>query len=295
MDIHRLRVFLSVFRNRSFSRASEELHLSQPTVSDHIKAIEEELNCRVFDRLGRKIVPTKEAGILAGRAAEILEKVDGIPGLLSEFRKELAGHLVVGASTIPASYILPGLTASYRKEHPGVFFEVVVSDSRGIIERVAGDDLLMGIAGARLDIRQVNYLPFLEDELIVIAPPSFDDQKSMRLAEVALLPMVMREQGSGTRREFEEILLREGLDPQVLAIVGLFGSTDAIKQAVKAGMGLSVISRRAVLDELKCGLLREIRIRKTDMKRRFFVVTHRKRTLPHIYKSFLEHILPDTR
>ena len=129
----------------------------------------------------------------------------------------------------------------------------------------------------------------------MIAPPSFGSHKSMRLEEVALLPRVMREEGSGTRRQFEEILLREGLDPQGLAIAGLFGSTDAIKQAVKAGMGLSVISRRAVLDELKCGLLREIRIRKADMKRRFFVVTHRKRTLPHIYKSFLEHILPGAR
>ncbi|MCL5023520.1 MAG: selenium metabolism-associated LysR family transcriptional regulator [Nitrospirae bacterium] len=290
MDIHHLRVFASVFKHRSFSKASEELHLTQPTVSDHIKALEEELNCRLFDRLSRKIIPTREAGVLIGRASEIIEKVEGIQALLGELRKELAGHLIIGASTIPATYILPGLTASYRKKYPGVFFEIVVSDSRGIIDKVAGHDLLVGVAGAKLDNGQVHYSPFLDDELIAIAAPSFTRSRSLALREVASLPMVMREQGSGTRREFEKILLKEGIDPQRLNIVGMFGSTDAVKQAVKEGMGVSVISRRAVRDEFACSLLREIRIKDADMKRHFFIVTHRKRTLPHLYKGFLEYL-----
>lgn len=268
------------------------MHLTQPTVSDHIKALEEELNCKLFDRLSRKIIPTKEAGVLIGRAGEIIEKVEGIQGLLGESRKELSGHLIIGASTIPATYILPGLTASYRKKHPGVFFEVVVSDSRGIIDKVAGHDLLVGMVGAKLDNGQVHYTPFLDDELIAIAAPSPAKIRGLGLREIAALPMVMREQGSGTRREFEKILLKEGIDPQQLSIVGLFGSTDAIKQAVKEGMGISVISRRAVRDELKCNMLREIKVKNADMKRQFFIVTHRKRTLPHIYKGFLESLLP---
>jgi DNA-binding transcriptional LysR family regulator len=295
MDIHHLRVFASVFKHRSFSKASEELHLTQPTVSDHIKALEVELKCKLFDRLSRKIIPTKEAGVLIGRANEIIEKVEGIRGLLGEFSKELSGHLIIGASTIPATYILPGLTASYRKKHPGVFFEIVVSDSRGIIDKVAGHDLLFGMVGAKLDHGQVHYSPFLDDELIAIAGPSFTRNKSLGFREIAALPMVMREQGSGTRREFEKILVEEGIDPQQLSIVGLFGSTDAIKQAVKEGMGISIISRRAVRDELMCNMLREIKIKDADMKRQFFIVTHRKRTLPHIYKGFLEYLLSSVR
>jgi DNA-binding transcriptional LysR family regulator len=97
--------------------------------------------------------------------------------------------------------------------------------------------------------------------------------------------------GSGTRREFEKILLKEGIGPQQLSMVGLFGSTDAMKQAVRGGMGISIISRRAVRNELKCNMLREIRIKDVNMKRHFFIVTHRKRTLPHIYKGFLEYLL----
>ncbi|HTR44232.1 MAG TPA: selenium metabolism-associated LysR family transcriptional regulator [Thermodesulfovibrionales bacterium] len=292
MDIHHLRVFASVFKHKSFSKASEELHLTQPTVSDHIKALEGELNCRLFDRLSRKIIPTKEAGVLIGRASEIIEKVEGIQGLLGEFRKELSGHLILGASTIPATYILPGLTASYRKKHPGVFFEIVVSDSRGIIDKVAGHDLLAGVVGAKLDNGQVHYSPFLDDELVAIAAPSFTTKKGLGLREIAALPMVMREEGSGTRREFEKILVKDGIDPHQLSIVGLFGSTDAVKQAVKEGMGISIISRRAVRDELRCKLLREIRITDAAMTRHFFIVTHKKRTLPHLYKGFLGFLLP---
>ncbi len=291
MDIHHLRVFASVFKHKSFSRASEELHLTQPTVSDHIKSLEGELNCKLFDRLGRKIIPTKEAGALIGRVSEIIEKVEGIRGMLGEFSKESSGHIIIGASTIPATYILPGLTAAYRRKHPGVFFEVVVSDSRGIVDKVAGHDLLVGMVGARLDNGQVHYTPYLDDELIAIAAPSLTESRSLSIREVAALPMVIRERGSGTRREFENILVREGIDPQQLGIVGLFGSTDAIKQAVKEGMGISIISRRSVKDELKCGMLREIRIKDADMKRQFYIITHRKRTLPHLYKVFLEYLL----
>ena len=291
MDIHHLKVFASVYKHRSFSKAAEELYLTQPTVSDHIRALEQELNCRLFDRLPRKIIPTKEAVVLIGRTQEIIERVEGFKDLLGEFRKDLAGHLVIGASTIPGTYILPGLTASFRQKNLSVLFEIVVSDSRAIIDKVAGDELLVGLVGAKLEARQVDYKPFLDDELIAVASGSFEGRKGLTIRELADSPIVMREQGSGTRREFEKILEKEGIDPHQLNIVGIFGSTDAIKQAVKEGMGMSIISRRSVKDELKCGLLREIKIKDADMKRQFYIITHRRRTLPHLYKIFLDYLL----
>lgn len=291
MDIHHLKVFASVYKHKSFSKAAEELYLSQPTVSDHIKALEEELNCKLFDRLSRRIIPTKEAGLLIGRAVEVIEKVEGIKELLGEFRKDLSGHLVIGASTIPGTYILPGLTVSFRRNNPSVLFEIVVSDSRAIIDKIAEHDLLIGIVGAKLEARQVHFEPFLDDELIAVAAGAYEAKKSMGLRDIAKSPIVMREQGSGTRKEFEKILEREGLDPHQLNIVGIFGSTDAIKQAVKEGMGISIISRRSVKDELKCEMLREIKIKDADMKRQFYIITHRKRTLPHLYRTFVDYLL----
>jgi len=291
MDIHHLKVFASVYKHKSFSKAAEELYLSQPTVSDHIKALEEELNCKLFDRLSRRIIPTKEAGLLIGRAVEVIEKVEGIKELLGEFRKDLSGHLVIGASTIPGTYILPGLTVSFRRKNPSVLFEIVVSDSRAIIDKIAEHELLIGIVGAKLEARQVHFEPFLDDELIAVASGAYEAKKSMGLRDIAKSPIVMREQGSGTRKEFEKILEREGIDPQQLNIVGIFGSTDAIKQAVKEGMGISIISRRSVKDELKCEMLREIKIKDADMKRQFYIITHRKRTLPHLYRTFVDYLL----
>jgi len=291
MDIHHLKVFASVYRHRSFSKAAEELNLTQPTISDHIRALEDELKCRLFDRLNRKVIPTKEAAVLIGKAQEIIERVEGFKDVLGEFRKDLSGHLVIGASTIPGTYILPGITASFRQKNSSVLFEIVVSDSRVIIDKVAGDDLLVGIVGAKLESKQVDYRPFLDDELIVVASGSFDTRKNIAIRDIASLPIVMREQGSGTRREFEKILEKDGIDFQHLNVVGIFGSTDAVKQAVKEGMGISIISRRSVEDELKCGMLKEIKIKNTDMKRQFFIIIHRKRTLPHIYKIFLEYLL----
>ncbi|MFH1026323.1 MAG: selenium metabolism-associated LysR family transcriptional regulator [Nitrospirota bacterium] len=291
MDIHHLKVFASVYKHKSFSKAAEELYLSQPTVSDHIKALEEELNCKLFDRLSRRIIPTKEAGLLIGRAVEVIEKVEGIKELLGEFRKDLSGHLVIGASTIPGTYILPGLTVSFRRKNPSVLFEIVVSDSRAIIDKIAEHDLLIGIVGAKLEARQVHFEPFLDDELIAVAAGAYEAKKSMGLRDIAKSPIVMREQGSGTRKEFEKILEREGIDPHQLNIVGIFGSTDAIKQAVKEGMGISIISRRSVKDELKCEMLREIKIKDADMKRQFYIITHRKRTLPHLYRTFVDYLL----
>ena len=136
----------------------------------------------------------------------------------------------------------------------------------------------------------MDYKPFLDDELIAVASSSFEMRKSISLSEIADFPIVMREQGSGTRREFEKILEKEGIDFQQLNVVGIFGSTDAVKQAVKEGMGISIISRRSVKDELKCGMLREIKIKDADMKRQFYIISHRKRTLPHLYKLFVDYL-----
>src|SRR5512143_3620760 len=115
MDIHHLRVFTTVFRNRSFSKASEELHLTQPTVSDHVKALEDELHCRLFDRLGRSIIPTKEADLLYSHSAELIEKADALKELIGQSKNTITGELNVGASTIPGTYVIPRIIADFTK------------------------------------------------------------------------------------------------------------------------------------------------------------------------------------
>lgn len=290
MDVHQLRVFASVYKNRSFSKASEELHLTQPTVSDHIKTLEEELQCRLFDRMGRTILPTQEAEVLYHHALTILERLGALQETFSRLKKEVSGELVVGASTIPGTYLMPGLVAGFTAQHHSVTFKVVIADSKDIAERVLKHDLLIGLVGARVGDGRLSFAPLTEDELIVIAAPALSVGDTRSLADLVTLPMVFREEGSGTRREVERLLEQKGISTEALRIAGIFGSTDSVKQAVKEGLGISILSKIAVADELRCGSLKEIKVPEVEMKRRFYVVTHKKRTLPLAYSLFFDYL-----
>lgn len=295
MDIHQLRVFASVFRNKSFSKASEELHLTQPTISNHIKSLEDEFDCNLFDRLGRTIIPTKEAEVLYSHSMELIEKADTIKEAIGEIRKDVTGKLVVGASTIPGVYLLPRIMSEFQKRYPLITFQILISDSRGIVDSVSKHELLLGFVGAKLGNEQINYMPFVQDKLIVVSSPNLEKNSRMTLKELVKLPMVLREEGSGTRKETEKFLESKGFSLEDLKISGIFGSTDAVKQAVKAGLGVSILSNFSVIDELDHEILKEIKLTDIEMKRRFYIVTHKKRTLPRLYDTFLKHIITESK
>lgn len=291
MDIHQLRVFVSVYKNKSFSRASEQMHLTQPTISDHIRSLEQEFECRLFDRLGRGIMPTPEAEALYLHAVDIIERADAIRDVVGQFRSAPSGTILIGASTIPGTYLLPPLLASFRAHHPEISFQIAVTDSRMVLDRVLSHDYLMGVVGTKLANQQVTYTPLCDDELIVVASPSAKLRPVKSVGELLRHPVVMREDGSGTRKEIERILESRNIGLDALQVSGVFGSTDAIKQAVKAGLGISVLSRLAVQDELAHGTLVEMPVNGLRMKRQFYLITHEKRTLPPAYAVFSKHLI----
>lgn len=288
MDIHRLRVFISVFKNKSFSRASAELFLTQPTVSDHIRSLEEEFNCKLFDRLSRTIIPTKEADLLYIHAEEIIEKADSLMDLMNHFKDDISGELMIGASTIPGTYVLPPLMAEFKNNYPAIKYQVVISDSKGIAEKILSHELLLGIVGANIYNEKLLYRQFMEDELIVVSSPSLIKKDEITIQELLKYPMILREEGSGTRIEFLKILEKQGFSIDNLNIIGIFGSTDAVKQAVKTGLGIAVLSNLAVIDELRYNMLKKIRLENIQMNRQFYLVVHSKRSLPPSYILFLE-------
>ena len=295
MDLHHLKIFLSVFKNRSFSNASRELSLTQPTISDHIQTLENELKCRLFDRLGRTILPTKEAEVLNPYAAEVIEKAEALKEVVGNLKKEVAGELMIGASTIPGTYLIPSLLASFQKKFPSVSFQVNISDSRNIIEKMLKHEIPMGIVGAEIRNGQISFLPILEDELITVASPSMIMRAQVTLQDLFHYPFILREKGSGTLHETEKILEEMGLSFDTLRVAGIFGSTEAVKQAVKSGFGISILSKMSVTEDLKRNTLKEIKIKGVLMKRQIFLVTHKKRTLPLAYRAFLEHVFSELR
>jgi DNA-binding transcriptional LysR family regulator len=293
--VRMLPVFASVFKDKSFSKASKKLRLTQPTVSAHIRSLEEEYNCKLFDRLGRTIIPTKEAEVLYKYAIEIIEKTDAIKEVVGRFKNKITGKLIIGASTIPGTYLLPLIMTTFQKKYPSVSFQILIADSKKIVESLSKHELLMGIVGAKLGNDKINYVPFLDDELIVVSSPSLMKSNRIVLKELIKFPMIMREEGSGTRTMTEQILSEKGITNHNISIAGVFGSTDAVKQAVKAGLGVSILSRLSVSDELKYKTLKEIKITDVSMKRKFYIITHKRRTLPPSYHIFLNYVKADVK
>ena len=295
IDIRHLKVFVTVYKKKSFSKASEELYLTQPTISDHIGTLEQELDCKLFDRLGKTIIPTKKAEVLYSRALEIIEEANTLKEAIGQAKKEVKGELIIGASTIPGTYLLPSIMADFQKKYQSVSFQIVISDSREIVDIISKYKLLLGIVGTKLSNEWIKHIPFVEDKLIVVSSPSSVRSYQMTLRELVKLPMVLREEGSGTRREMEHLLKGKGVSLDGIKIAGIFGSTDAVKQAVKAGLGVSILSKYSVTDELEHKILKEIKLIDIQMKRRFYIVMHEKRTLPRLYETFLEHILSESK
>ncbi len=290
MDIHHLKIFVSVYKNKSFTKASEKLHISQPTISEHIKNLEKSLNCKLFDRLGRSIMPTAEADVLYPKALQILDDLDQIQEDISAAGTGVKGKLIIGASTIPGAYILPRMAYTFKKKYPDVAFEILIEDSGKITNMVLQHDLFFGIVGAKMTSEKLDYEPLIEDELVLVATPKLLPQKTITLDKLRSIPFLQREIGSGTRQTFENFLKKNTITTNTFNIVATLGSISAVKQAVKENLGASVISRVAVQEELDSSILHEIPIINMKMKRKFYLVLQKKRTLPTQYAAFCEHM-----
>ncbi|WP_353686884.1 selenium metabolism-associated LysR family transcriptional regulator [Thermodesulfovibrio sp. 3462-1] len=289
MDIHQLRIFISVFKNKSFSKAARELFLTQPTISEHIKTLEEELNCVLFDRFGKLIIPTKEAEILYEHACAVVEKLENLKEVLQKIKSAPSGNLHIAASSIPGTYILTRLISSFRKIYPEISIQIDISDSKTVIESLLSGKVTLGIVGTKLHKSKIDYLPFMNDELVIVSP-QFIEESFIEPHEILKYPFIMREEGSGTRKEMERWLNEMGIDIEKLNVACTLSSTDAVKEAIKNGIGISILSIHSIKDETEYGTLKIVRIKNYTMSRTFYIATHAKRTLSYIYRLFYEFL-----
>ncbi len=292
MDLRALEVFCKIIELRSFSRAAEAVLLTQPTVSGHIKALEAELELRLFDRAGKTVTPTRAGEILYGYARRILALREEARQAINEHKGGLTGHLALGGSTIPGAYILPSLAAGFKREHPEVTISLHISGSRDIVRGVIDGTCEVGMVGARFEEARVHYEPFAQDELVLVVPAAhpWASRSTVRLSELAGQPFIMRERGSGTRKVMEEALADHAVDPGCLRVVLEVTGNEAVRQALKAGAGISVISRRAIEDEIRHKMVAALRIHGVKLVRDFFLVTHKSRTRSPLAKAFLSFL-----
>ncbi len=286
MDTRHLKIFTTVYKTRSFTKAAEELYTSQPTVSEHMRNLEDNLGCKLFDRLGRSIMPTPEAELLYPKAEEILAEMSNLRKTLAYVANHVSGELVIGASTIPGDYILPEHAALFTSRYPEVSFEIRIHDSARIVKDISQHKLYLGVVGAQIPSTKVEYTPFGGDELVLAAAADLSIPGEITADELLQFDFLQREQGSGTGRNIEQFLGTLGISPARLKVRATLGSSTAIKEAIKSALGIAIISRIAIRDELASGRLKEIKIRGLNMQRSFYIVTSRKRTMPNHYLVF---------
>jgi DNA-binding transcriptional LysR family regulator len=288
MDLRQLEIFAKVAELGSFSRAAEAFHLTQPTVSEHIRALEDELGVRLLDRLGRGTGTTRAGQLLLSYATRMLALSREARQALEGFQGRMRGELLVGASTIPGEYILPVLLGRFREKFPEVSTTLVIGDSQAVVDWVAEGRVEVGVVGARLPQRGLEFRELMPDEEVVVVPAGhrWQGRSEISLDELAGEPLLLRERGSGTRAALEKALERAGMDLGALRVVGEIGSSQAIKQAVKAGLGITVISRIAVEDDCRQGLLTFLRVRDLAVTRAFHLLTHKDRSRSPVAEAF---------
>lgn len=236
-------------------------------------------------------MPTREAEILYPRALAILHDMEKLEEEIAMAGQTVSGELVIGASTIPGAYLLPSIASSFKERYPGISFEIRIDDSAKIVQAILANDLFLGIVGAQIPARKITYRPFTQDELILVCAGKREMPNRITPEYLLELPFISREHGSGTRKNIENFLAEQKINADQLNIVAMLGSSTAVKEAVKADLGVSIISRHALQDELKAGSVREIDIHNLTMRRTFYIATASKRTLPHHYQAFLNSLL----
>lgn len=250
MELKQLRSFAAVVRYGSFTRAAENTYLSQPTISTHIRALEEELNTQLLLRDTKNLQVTPRGQELYECACRMLELQDN---LLQRWRQSDQHIIQLGASTIPSAYILPEVLPLYGKQNPGSYFVVHQSDSRQVIEGVAGGLFDVGMSGMPCQDEAIRCEPFFRDRMVLITPVSrrflaMQSQGEDALAELLREPIILREAGSGSQKSADRFLAQMGLRETELRVTARVNDQESIKNLVSGGLGVSIVSEKAVRD-----------------------------------------------
>jgi len=292
MDLWHLKVFRKVIELKGFSNASKVVNLTQPTISSHIKELENYYECRLVDRLGRQTLPTKAGELLYDYAGKLLSLFEETETAMAEFLGNISGRLTIGGSTIPGNYILPKEIGHFLKEHDNVNISVIVGDTEQIINDIIEYRLELAIVGAKTDSKQIRQVELIEDEmsLIIRNNHKWASRDHISIDMLFSEPFIIREQGSGTLKSIQHSFKKIGKDISGLNVIAQLGSTAAVIQGIKNNVGISIFSTRAVMEELAAGSLKALTIKEVDLKRSFYLTTHKDRTASPLSRAFIDFL-----
>jgi DNA-binding transcriptional LysR family regulator len=293
MTMQQLDALIHLVEERSFSRAAKRMHLTQPSLTKHIRNVEEALGAKVVNRSSRSLALTPEGKVLYDYARRIIRLRDEARERVLRLRETESGDILIAASTIPATYILPYAISGFRKKFPEIRVTVRTADSSDVIETVLDNGAEIGFIGKKPSGGKLIAEELWKDRLVLAVPSGhpWAKRRAVRIADISEVPFVIREKGSGTREALEECLRETGAPglPH-LNIAAEMGSSEAVKEAVIAGLGISVVSVHAIRRELKSGLLMAFSIEGCPIERSFYLIYRRQFDLMTHHKIFIEFI-----
>ena len=293
-DLRQLEVFVKVLELGSFSKAGEAVHLAQASVSERIATLENMVGAKLLDRLGRTVAPTKAGELLYQHAQHLLEMKKTACLEMQDFLGVKQGEIRIGGSTIPGEYILPRVIGRFSKEYPLITVTLTVADSEEIERQVLDGEFELGVIGRKSSNKNLASHELWEDELVLALPSThrWAGKKEVLIQEVLQEPFISRELGSGTLKSMEPYLQGAGLKGiDSLKVVARLGTSTAVKEGIKAGLGISILSAIALDTELKAGVLKALRLKGIPMFRYFYLIRDKRRTASPIGRSLMNFLI----
>lgn len=294
MDFKQLETFVSIAKYKSFSKAAKELFVTQPTISTHIQNLEKELGTILINRNNKNISLTQAGEILYNYSLELLNVRKKALYSLGEYHGKIEGIIEIAASSIPESYILPQILKSFSSNFPHVKFSISHYDSQDAIEEILNEKIQFGFVGAKIANSQIEYIDLISDELVLIAPSNYDLPSIKGCIDIISVKdekFIMRKEGSGTKKLIVNEMKKNNISIDSLNVVAYVENTEAIKEMVRAGVGLSIVSNKSIIDEVSFGVLKSYKINNLNLKRSFQFIYSKKKIPNPLEEKFINHIL----
>ena len=289
MDLHQLFVFTKVVEHNSFSKAAEEIFLSQSTVSSHVQALERTFNTRLFDRVGREIILTPFGSRLYQWALKLLLLKDEALLDLKEGMTELRGMIRIAASSVPGQFMLPKMIKHFRNQYPNAVFQIEQTSSKVVLDKVLNGTVDVGLLGGEFENDKLCYIPLLKEKLVLITSNKAEIKGPVNIQDLLKYPFIMRNSGSGTNAAIEQFLKKNKISKEQMNIIAYTESGQTLIQFVMEDIGIAIISEITAREYTKRQLLKMKEINGFDDERYFYLAYNKNKTQSLLSRLFIEH------
>ena len=291
MEFKQLEAFVAVVDYGSFSEAARKLYLTQPTISTHIRSLEEELHTRLIIRTTKKLTITPKGYQLYDSAVRMLDIRNNLFENFTGSKKQI---IDLAASTIPSSYLLPELMAGFGRMYPDVYFHSWQTDSAGAISRVLDGSVDLALTGQNTGDDSCIFIPFCQDDMVIATPVNDHylqlKERPVTFSDFLKDPIIIRDRGSGTKKEMDIFLENAGIEPSSLNVVARMNDLESIKKSIVNGLGISILSARSAVDLKKTKQILLFPLEGTAHKRSFYIVCSKNRILKAHVRQFIQYV-----